>query len=327
MRSYIGVEIGASKHQIAVGDAEGNLFSRRAGKVVLEEGANGILAWMKQNIPIMLEEARRDGREVSGIGIGFGGILESATGKVTASVQVSGWENFGVAAWFKDTFGLPAVVLNDTVAGGFGEYYCGAGRGAKSLFYTNIGSGIGGTLIYHGRHFDGLGVGTSYFGHTYVPDWTGAAPGAFDKVESLCSGFGLQRRLRRQGYVPQNSMIYALCNGNIQTITAAMFGEAVNAGDTFALEELDHYTRAYAVGLANVITLFSVDRVVIGGGVAKIGEALLEPIRERVDELVFFSSRGRYDIRQAMLMDDAVLVGAVTAAAGRTPAIDSRENE
>ena len=321
MRSYIGVEIGASKHQIAMGNADGNLFSRKAGKVVLEEGAEGILGWMKQNIPAMLEDARRSGYETAGIGIGFGGILESETGRVTASVQVRGWENFNVAEWFENAFGLPSVVLNDTVAGGFGEYYCGAGRDAKSLFYTNIGSGIGGTLIYHGRHFDGLGVGTSYFGHTYVPDWTGASPGAFDKVENLCSGFGLQRRLRKTGYVPEDSMIYTLCGGDVQSITAAMFGEAVNAGDAFALEEMDRYTRAYAVGLANVITLFSVDRVVIGGGVAKIGEALLEPIRKRVDELVFFSSRGRYDIRQAMLMDDAVLVGAVTAAAGRTLAL------
>ncbi len=325
MRSYIGVEIGASKHQIAVGDAEGNLFCCKAGKVVLEEGAEGILAWMKQNIPDMLQEAQRLGCEVCGIGIGMGAILESSTGRVTSSVQVRGWENFHVTSWFEDTFGLPTVVLNDTVAGGFGEYYCGAGRGSKSLFYTNIGSGIGGTLIFHGQHFDGLGLGTCYFGHTYVPDWTGASPGAFDKVENLCSGFGLQRRLRKSGYVPQDSMIYALCEGNIQTITAAMFGEAVNAGDTFALEELDRYTRAYAVGLANVITLFSVDRVVIGGGVAKIGEALLSPIRQRVDELVFFSSRGRYDIRQAALMDDAVLVGAVTAAAGRAIALCGSE--
>jgi predicted NBD/HSP70 family sugar kinase len=66
--------------------------------------------------------------------------------------------------------------------------------------------------------------------------------------------------------------------------------------------------RAYAVGLSNVITLFSVDRVVIGGGVAKIGEALIEPIRQRVDESVFFPDKGRYDIRPAALMDDAVLV-------------------
>jgi hypothetical protein len=72
---------------------------------------------------------------------------------------------------------------------------------------------------------------------------------------------------------------------------------------------------------SNVITLFSVDRVVIDDGVAKIGEALIEPIRQRVDEIVFFPDKGRYDIRPAALMDDAVLVGAVMAAAGRTSAL------
>jgi len=316
--SYIGVEIGASKHQIALGDSSGTLLKKRAGKVVLEDGAEGILLWMRQHIPAIIDEARADGYEVKGIGVGFGGIVESETGHVMASVQVKGWEDFGVRAWFEDAFGLPAQVLNDTVAGGYGEYFCGAGCGAKNLFYTNIGSGIGGTLIFGGRHFDGLGRGTSYFGHTYVPDWTGDKPGAFDKVENLCSGFGLQRRLRREGYVPKGSMLLDLCGGDISCITGAMFGEAVHAADRFALEELDRYTRAYAVGLSNVITLFSVDRVVIGGGVAKIGEALMEPIRARVDEIVFFPDRGCYDIRLAELMDDAVLVGAVMAAAGCT---------
>ncbi len=323
--SYIGVEIGASKHQIALGDSEGNLLHIQAGKVVLEEGAEGILAWMKQHIPAMIAKAQADGYDVKGIGIGFGGIVESESGRVMASVQVAGWENFGVRGWFEDTFKLPAQVLNDTVAGGYGEYFCGVGQGARNLFYTNIGSGIGGTLIFEGHHFDGLGRGTSYFGHTYVPDWTGDKPGAFDKVESLCSGFGLQRRLRREGYVPQDSMLLDLCKGDRTHITGAMFGEAVHAGDRFALEELDRYTRAYAVGLSNVITLFSVDRVVIGGGVAKIGEALLEPIRARVEEIVFFPNKGCYDIRLSALMDDAVLVGAVMAAAGRTQVLGAQQ--
>jgi hypothetical protein len=94
--SYVGVEIGASKHQIALGDTEGNLLKQKAGKVMLEEGAEGILAWMRQHIPSMISEAHANGYEVKGIGIGFGGIVESDTGCVMASVQVRGWENFGV---------------------------------------------------------------------------------------------------------------------------------------------------------------------------------------------------------------------------------------
>ncbi len=314
---YLGVEIGASKHQIVLGDGEGAALCGRRGAVALAEGAEGILGWMRDNVPPVLERAGEFGGKVRGIGVGFGGIIESATGRSLASVQVAGWKDFPVRDWFEGAFSLPCLVLNDTVAGGYGEYFLGSGRGSRIFFYTNIGSGIGGALIDRGRDYDGLGFGAAYFGHTYIPDWTAPGPGLPRKVEDLCSGFAIERRLRTGGYVPADSALLRICGGARENLTAAMLGEAARAGDRFAAAEVGRIADAFATGLANVITLFSPDRVSIGGGVAKMGETLLAPVRARAAELAFVSARGRYEIVSGTLGDAAVPVGAILSAARR----------
>ena len=207
---YIGVEIGASKHQVVLGDDQGKILAREQGKVVLKDGAPGILAWMKEHITQLIAKAPEFGGEAAAICVGFGGIVETATGLSAFSVQVEGWEKFPVKEWFEETFHLPTAVVNDTVTAGYGEYKLGSGVGSKVFFYTNIGSGIGGVFIVDGKIYDGLGWGAAYFGHTWVPDFTNPTPGAKEKVENMCSGFGIERRLRRDGYIPKDSMIWEM---------------------------------------------------------------------------------------------------------------------
>lgn len=308
---YLGVEIGASKQQAALGDGQGNILHAKQEKVVLKDGAKGILAWMEENIPgIISREAEFDG-VVESIGVGFGGIIESSTGKSLVSVQVDGWEGFNLKLWFEETFRLPTFILNDTVAGGYGEYLTGNGKGSRNFFYTNIGSGIGGVFFLDGRYYDGTGWGAAYFGHTYIPDSTSSVPGTAIKVENMCSGFGIERRLRKEGYVPADSGIMKLCNGKSENIKCIMLEKAAKAGDLFALGEIDRIARSYAIGLSNVITLISPDCISIGGGVAKMGDVLLEPIRRYTDEFVFVSARGRYRIVGCRHEDNAVLVGSI----------------
>ena len=116
------------------------------------------------------------------------------------------------------------------------------------------------------------------------------------------------------GYVPVDSKMHALC-GDPQGFTCKHLTAAGEQGDAFALSEIDLMARTYAIGIANVLTFTSVERVSIGGGVANMGELLLSRVRPRVDELAFVSIKGRYDIVRCTFMDDAVLVGSVLYAA------------
>ena len=311
---YIGIEIGATKQQAALGTADGRLLHTITGKIPLPRGAQDVLDWLSAKVPELLRMEERFGGRVRSLAAGFGGEIESSTGRTLNSVQVPGWEDFPLRGWLEETFSMPAEVLNDTVSGGFSELYLGRGKEAGNVFYTNIGSGIGGAFFIDRVYYDGVGYGAAYFGNTYIPDWQSPEPGAMTRVEEICSGLGIERRLRRPGYVPAGSRIREMCGGKPAGISCRMLEDAARAGDPFALEEVDRIARSYSIGLSNVLTLMSPELVIIGGGVAKMGDLLLDRVREYTDRIAFISCRGHYTIEQSVMMDDAVIAGAVYCA-------------
>ena len=298
------VEIGGTKQQLAIIDETGAILDLVCGKFPLPNGAIDVLNWIEANFPPLLKKY-----SVEAIGVGYGGILESQTGRVLLSVQVPGWQDFMLRDWFEEKFSIRTVVVNDTVCGGYAEYMLGSGRGYKSFYYTNIGTGIGGAMFFDGKTYDGVGYGGVYMGNTYVGNPLGA-PGDVLKLENFCSGVAIERRLRTPGRIPADSMLMELCGGDTAKLSCYDLKKAADAGDAFALSELELFAGVYGVTLANFITLFSPQRVAIGGGVANMGDVLMNPIRRHTEKFVFESAQGRYDIVQCELMDENVLVGA-----------------
>jgi len=304
---YLGVEIGGTKQQIIVGDENGRIIDRISERIPLPNGASDILTWINVKLPLLREKYP----DIKAIGVGFGGPLESANGKVLISVQVPGWKDFKLKNWFEEQFSLPATVVIDSVCGGYAELKLGAGRGAKCLIYSNIGTGIGGAFYIGGLTYDGVGNGAMYLGNTFVADWTAKKAGAVEKIENLCCGIAIEKRLRSKDYVPASSLLWQLAEREQSAMDCRMLGEAARRGDEFALAELDRVGETYGIGLSTIITCLSPDRVVIGGGVANLGDVLLDPIRRHTERYVFISARGTYEIVKSQIMDDNVPVGAV----------------
>lgn len=284
----LGVEIGGTKQQIAVCEANGQLVEMVSGKPKIERGAPDILDWLKENIEILLKKY-----EITTIGVGFGGPLETATGRVLISLQVKGWKDFELKTWFEQTFNRPTVVVNDTVAGGYAELHLGAGRGSNAFFYTNIGTGIGGSLFINGKPWDGIGFGASYFGNTYISE-----PPV--RIEELCAGPSIERRLR-EGIPADSSVAEPTCRA---------LHAAAQEGDAFALSVLEDVGRHFGLGIANLVTLLGVDCIAIGGGVANMGEYVVDPIRRYAEQYVFITGRDRFRVTTCELLDNNVPLGA-----------------
>jgi len=310
----VAIEIGGTKLQAALGTPDGAIAVTERGTAPAGQGADAILAWFADTVPGLLARAAAEGAPATGLGVGFGGPVETATGKVLVSHQVAGWEDVPLKAWFEDRFGLPTTVANDSNAAGWAEYCCGAGRGTRHFCYMNIGSGIGGALIIDGRLLDGQGRGAGEIGHTYVPDWTAAAPGVAGKLEHLCSGWSIEKRLRASGGFASDGALHELCEGDADRVTCELLAEAARQGDPFALEAIDEVAQGLAVALSNVITLFHPERIALGGGVGLMGEVLLDPLRRHVAGRVFGPFRDRYAIVPCALGESVVLVGALLLA-------------
>jgi glucokinase len=305
---FLGVEIGGTKLQLGIGNESGGLLYTHTEKVVREAGAEGILQRLKDLVPFCIEKAEGLGGGIRGIGVGFGGPVEVSTGRVLASVQVKGWEGCEISKWFAGNLSLPVAVINDSDAACWGEYCCGSGRGTRQFLYMNIGSGIGGGLVINGSLYTGQGYGAAEIGHTYVTDWT---QGKAQQLELLCSGWSIEKRLRRPGYVEKDSLLVEMCGGDAGKLTCALLGEAARQGDAFALAEIDRVAQCLGLALSNVLCIMSPERIALGGGVSNMGDILIEPVRAYVKKYEFLNSAGRYRIEACALGDAIVVVGAV----------------
>lgn len=310
----LAIEIGGTKLQAAVGTSEGEILKSESTKVPAPVNAEAILAWIRETVPGLIAWGAEQGATVSGMGVGFGGPVESAQGRVLTSHQVEGWDDVELKPWFDDAFGLPTVIANDANAAGWAEYCCGAGQGTRTMCYMNIGSGIGGALVIDGKLHDGQGRGAFEMGHVYVPDPHSETPGAYQKLEQLYSGWSIEKHAREHVRVVSETPLWELTGGDEKDITCRIIGEAAAQGDEMALAIVDEIARYVGLAIANSITLIHPEVFVLGGGVSLMGDVLLNPIRAVLDELDYKAYGGGTRIEQAALGEDVVIVGGLLLA-------------
>ena len=159
--TFLGIEIGGTKLQFGVGAADdGKLTTLERADVCPANGATGICRQIQQIAAPLIAEYG-----VRAVGFGFGGPVDMAAGRVVKSHHVEGWDRFPLVDWCRETLGVPAGVGNDSDMAGLGEARFGAGRGHNVVFYTNVGSGIGGALVVHQRVYVGGAGIASELGH------------------------------------------------------------------------------------------------------------------------------------------------------------------
>jgi glucokinase len=226
------------------------------------------------------------------IGIGVPGLYDPATGATRFLVNMTGdWAGVPVAPRLEAVLGIPASLINDARAFGLAELRLGAGRGARSLVGLTLGTGVGGVIAIDGRVHLGHDGTAGELGHQTID---------FNGPKCNCGNRGCLETFARA------DRIAAACG--TATVEAAVV--AARAGDSTALAGLAEIGCYLGVGIGNMITLFSPDRVVIGGGIAAAGDLLLDPIREELRRRVWMTPLGSVDIVTAELGTWAGAIGS-----------------
>ncbi len=233
------------------------------------------------------------------MGIGVPGLYDPATGETRFLVNLPGpWAGHPVAGPVTAATGLPTFLVNDARAFGLAELRLGAGRGASSMIGFTLGTGVGGVLAIDGRVHQGHDGTAGELGHqTIDPDgpWCG------------CGNRGCLEAFARADQIAH------ACG----TPTAEAAVTAARAGDERAIAGLRDIGRYLGIGIANMITVVSPDRVVLGGGVAAAGELLFAPIRDEVARRVRTTSLDEVSIVPAELGTWAGAIGAAVHGAER----------
>lgn len=308
----LAIEIGGTKLQWAVGrpgETTWALVERRT--VRPEEGAAGIRRVLAEGI-----RAAQQRFALQCAGIGFGGPVDRRSGCTTKSHQIQGWEDFPLVAWFRDEFGLGAVIGNDCDVAALAEARSGAGQGRLSVFYVTVGSGIGGGFVVEGRPFGIDRPAIAEIGHLR-PGLEATAP--HQTVESIASGWAIARRARARleqsgvDIAPAHRQdLMERCTGQLARLDTKVLAQAAESGNPLARAVIQEAVVALGWAIAQTVTLFAPEVVVVGGGVSLMSDCLfLEPLQAAVRRYVFPPLKETVCVKRAELGEEVVLHGAL----------------
>jgi glucokinase len=270
----LAIDIGGTKFTVALFDGE--RISLRESRATDRDGGP---EWMVERIFSIASEWTFER-----CGIGFGGPVDFPTQTVTLSTHVGGWKGFPLIERIRQRFNVPVIMDNDANVGALGEAIYGAGRGARPLFYMTLSTGIGGGIVLDDSSiYRGADSYAGELGHmTLKPGGPECLCGSRGCFERLCCGMWLERDY---GKTAKDLM------------TDAAF--------------VERYVVDLAQGLKAAVMILNPARIVIGGGIAKAGDALFVPLRAELRRQVTSWSRARLDVVPAELGDDSVLYGCL----------------
>jgi glucokinase len=274
MSSSLAIDIGGTKFTVALFD--GDRLTRRETRATDRDGGPATML-------AQIESIVRDWPPFDRCGIGFGGPVDFTKQRVMLSTHVDGWRDFPLVQRIAEMFQVPVVIDNDANVGALGE----AKFGHLPMFYLTLSTGIGGGIVLaDGSIYRGADSWAGEIGHIVIrPDGPDCLCGARGCFERMCCGLWLERDY---GKSPRELL----------------------ADPEFTAR----YVVDLAMGFKAAIMLLNPARIVIGGGIAKAGDALFVPLRAELRRQVTNWSGARLDVVPAQLGDDSVLWGAYALA-------------
>lgn len=299
MRRFLGIEIGGTKLQIVLGDANATILERFRFAIDPSKGNEPILNVISQTL-------RRQKAVFKSIGVGFGGPIDHESGKVWTSHQVAGWTGFPLAQWLHQHANVPVFVDNDANVAALGEAVAGAGKDFSNVFYVTLGSGVGGGLVVNKKVYRGNIPGEAEFGHILL-DKSGRT------VESCCSGWAVDEKVRMSAKKSPDGALYQLTR-NMMGGEARILAEAATSNDREAIRIMNEIADDLAFGLSHVVHLFHPESIVLGGGLSLTGERLRKLVEQKLTPYLMEAFRPGPSVRLASLGEDTVTVGALVMA-------------
>ncbi len=290
--TVIGIDIGGTK--LAGIRFEGG----RAGRPEVRQTPKGARETLDAVVDLIREVS--GSLPFSGVGVGSAGVFDSSGVVTSATDLLPGWTGTDVAGVIGKAFGTKVVAINDVHAAGLAEATFGAGRGVDRLLVVTVGTGLGGALVSNGRVELGRTGTAGSIGHTWLRGSSRRCScGLFGHAEPAVSGVGMEAAFIAAGGPP-------LGLRDIATLA--------RDGDVTARAVIEAGARALGATLASAAHMADPDLVIVGGGVASLGEAYLDDVRRGFTETALAPIRS-LRIVAAALGTTATCVGAAVAIA------------
>ncbi len=307
------IDLGGTNLSAALADAEGRFVAELKQPTHSHEGADAVIARVAGMVNQLAAQA---GVRPAALGMGVPGLVDSGSG-VTKFLPnfPTQWRDVPVRALLEPQIGCPVHLLNDARAATLGELVFGHGRGVRTMVFFGLGTGVGGGVVVDGKlRLGPLGAAGEIGHQTIVPDGLLCGCGNRGCLETLASGPAITAegvRLLLGGTAPK---LHELCGGDVTKVSPANMAAAALAGEATTRAALQRAGEWLGIGVANLVSALHPELVVIGGGVAEMGDLLLQPVRDAIRRRVGMFPPDDVRVERSALGVRAGLYGGIALA-------------
>jgi glucokinase len=320
MKTYIGCDLGGTNMRAAIVDVDsGSVLHQMSVPTSARDGHNSVMQRMAALCLDVIRSAGINREDIGGVGIGVPGVLDLEKGETLFLPNLEGtWPHVPLRDTIANLTGLPTALLNDVRSITHGEWLFGAGRGVDTVAVFAIGTGIGGGLVINNQLHLGIGGTGGELGHTTI-DYNGPVCGCGNKgcLEAYASGPAIAAMGLKAVTQGLTTRIADLCENDLNRVTAELIAQAAREGDEIAKDIYECAGFYLGIAVANVCVAVGPRRIIIGGGVAKAGDLLLEPIRRTLRERVTVMPVAQVEVVQSQLGKSAGVIGVACWAANK----------
>ena len=274
MKYGFGIDLGGTTVKLAYFDENGTMLHKWEIPTNTAEGGSQILPDIAKAVEGYLCENNIPRESIIGLGIGVPGPVD-VNGTVNKCVNL-GWGRFNISRELERLTGFPVQAGNDANVAAMGEFWKGGGQGCRNMVLATLGTGVGGGIVVEGKLLCGSQGAGGEIGHMTInrDETVPCNCGKYGCVEQYCSASGIVRTAKEHlASNPADSQLRAL-----EEITCKDIFDAGKAGDTLANEILQMYYARLGEFLGNLCCLLNPEVVVLGGGVTKAGQVLLDGV-------------------------------------------------
>ena len=297
-----GIDVGGTSIKCGLFSTDGTLLEKWEIPTRTENGGEKILPDIADSIREKMKQIDKD--FVAGVGVGAPGPVDGK-GIVHRAVNL-GWGTFSIKDTLEDLLNMPVMAGNDANVAALGEMWMGGGQGYRDLVVVTLGTGVGGGIIIDGKMLTGATGAGGEIGHIHVNDEEEEVCGCGNKgcLEQYSSATGITRLANQ--LLASSDKDSVLRGGEVSAKTVF---DAVKERDPLAVEVAEKFGKYLGDGLASIACVVNPEAIVIGGGVSKAGEILIDFIRPHYEKNVFHGSR-QVKFSLATLGNDAGIYGA-----------------
>ena len=301
---FIGIDLSGPAIRAAVVRQDGSVTERREAPLDRDK----VVEQMAQVVSEL-----RNVVKIAAVGVAIPGLVNRQTDRVVASRELPSTVRDDLHSELMKATGLRFELENDANAAAYGEYQTGAGSGCRDMFYMSIGEGIGGAIILDGKLWTGASGLAGEVGHiTIDTEGIECVCGNTGCLETVASGPNIVRRAKERLDRDSTSSLSKLA-ADAEFTAGDVAREATN-GDDFSLMMIERTGKYIGTGVASVINLLNIERIVLGGGVMEAGDLILNPIIQEAKRRAFQPCFEATQIVAGTLGKDASAIGAALLA-------------